>query len=91
MTVTVKAGEKAHTMITLITMAMATALVARGWRYGVNLLHLCFPHAEHDETAWGMRLHLPMQFLNGAVARASRAVAPVLGDTPDHSSAPEKS
>ena len=65
-----------------VTMALATALVSRGWRYGHNLLHLCFPHAEHDEAAWGMRLHLPMQFLNGAVARASRLGSPVLGDLP---------
>ena len=62
-----------------VTVAMAMALVARGWRYGHNLLHLCFPHAEHDESAWGMRLHVPMQFLNGAVARASRQGSPVLG------------
>jgi len=61
-----------------VTMAMAMALVARGWRYGLNLLHLCFPLAEHDEAAWGMRLHLPMQLLNGAVARASRTHTPVL-------------
>ena len=74
-----------------VTMAMATALVARGWRYGVNLLHLCFPHAEHDETAWGMRLHLPMQFLNGAVARASRALSPVLGDSAHAGATHEKS
>jgi predicted alpha/beta superfamily hydrolase len=65
-----------------VTMAMATALVARGWRYGHNLLHLCFPQAAHNEGAWGVRLHLPMQFLNGAVARASRLHAPVLGDQP---------
>ena len=65
-----------------VTMAMAMALVARGWRYGVNLLHLCFPHAEHDESAWGLRLHLPLQILNGAVARASRVGTPVLGDQP---------
>lgn len=64
------------------TMGMAMALVARGWRYGLNLLHLCFPHAEHDEAAWGLRLHLPLQILNGAVARASRVGAPVLGDQP---------
>jgi hypothetical protein len=71
-----------------VTMAMATALVERGWRYGVNQMHLFYPHAEHDETAWGMRLHLPMQFLNGAVARASRALAPVLGDSGTPSSTP---
>jgi predicted alpha/beta superfamily hydrolase len=62
-----------------VTTGMAMALVARGWRYGHNLVHLCFPLAEHDETSWGMRLHLPMQFLAGAVARASRAIHPVLG------------
>lgn len=62
-----------------VTMGMAMALVSRGWRYGHNLLHLSFPFAEHDETAWGLRLHLPMQLLNGAVARASRAYDPVLG------------
>jgi predicted alpha/beta superfamily hydrolase len=63
-----------------VTVGMAMALVSRGWRYGHNLLHLCFPHAEHDERAWGLRLHLPMQFINGAVARASRTGAPVLGE-----------
>lgn len=63
-----------------VTMGMAMALISRGWQYGHNLMHLCFPHAEHDEKAWGLRIHLPLQFLNGAVARASRASAPVLGD-----------
>lgn len=63
-----------------VTMAMAMALVSRGWRYGLNLLHLCFPHARHDESAWSTRLHLPMQFLAGAVARASRIGSPVLAD-----------
>ena len=62
------------------TMAMAMALVPRGWRYGVNLMHFRSPRAEHDEAAWGLRLHLPMQFLNGAIARACRVDMPVLGD-----------
>jgi len=65
-----------------VTVGMAMALVSRGWRYGHNLFHLAFPRAEHDERAWGMRLHLPLQFLNGAVARASRIDDPVLGDDP---------
>lgn len=65
-----------------VTMAMAMALASRGWKYGYNFLHLCFPKAEHDEMSWGVRLHLPMQFLNGAVARASRAGNPVLGEKP---------
>jgi predicted alpha/beta superfamily hydrolase len=63
-----------------VTMAMAMALASRGWRYGFNFLHLAFPHAVHHEEAWGMRLHLPMQFLNGAVAKAARIGATVLGD-----------
>ena len=65
-----------------VTMAMAMALVSRGWKYGFNLFHLCFPHAQHNEASWGMRLHLPMQFLNGAVARAARIGNRVLGDIP---------
>lgn len=65
-----------------VTMGMAMALVARGRRYGLNLLHLGFPHAEHDESAWGVWLHLPLQILNGAVARGSRVGTPVLGDQP---------
>lgn len=65
-----------------VTVGMAMALVSRGWRYGHNLFHLAFPRAEHDEKSWGMRLHLPLQFLNGAVARASRFDVPVLGDDP---------
>lgn len=65
-----------------VTMGMAMALISRGWKYGHNLLHLCFPYAEHDEKAWGMRLHLPLQFLNGAVSRAARLIAPVLSEDP---------
>jgi predicted alpha/beta superfamily hydrolase len=63
-----------------VTMAMATALIARGWRYGHNLMHLCFPNSAHNESSWGLRLHIPMQFLNGAIARASRILHPVLRD-----------
>src|SRR5262249_246194 len=63
-----------------VTMGMAMALLSRGWRYGHTMLHMCFPFAEHDEKAWGLRLHLPLQFLNGAVARASRANSPELKD-----------
>jgi predicted alpha/beta superfamily hydrolase len=65
-----------------VTVGMAMALVSRGWEYGRNLLHLCFPMAGHSEEAWGTRLHVPLQFLNGAVARAYRLHRPVLGDHP---------
>ena len=57
-----------------VTTEMALALVSKGWRYGCDFINLVFPHAAHDEKAWGMRLHLPMQFFTGAVARASRAL-----------------
>ena len=56
-----------------VTVSMALALVSRGWRYGRDLLYLSFPHAGHDEMAWGMRLHLPMQLFAGIVPRASRS------------------
>jgi predicted alpha/beta superfamily hydrolase len=65
-----------------VTVGMAMALISRGWEYGRNLMHLCFPQAGHGEEFWGTRLHLPMQFLNGAVPRAYRANKPVLGDLP---------
>jgi predicted alpha/beta superfamily hydrolase len=58
-----------------VTIAMATALVSRGWQYGRDLIHLCFPQAAHDEKAWGVRLHLPVQLFNGVVARVSRAMS----------------
>jgi hypothetical protein len=64
-----------------VTLAMALALVSRGWRYGRDLLYLCFPNAAHDEKAWGMRLHLPMQLFTGAVARASRSSDPTMHDS----------
>ena len=66
-----------------VTVAMALAMVSRGWRYGRDLLYLCFPHAAHDEKAWGMRLHLPMQLFTGVVARASRSGDPLLQNPPE--------
>jgi predicted alpha/beta superfamily hydrolase len=65
-----------------VTAAMAVALVSRGWRYGHNLFYLSFPLAEHNESAWATRLHLPFQLGHGAVARYSRLRHPVLKDTP---------
>jgi predicted alpha/beta superfamily hydrolase len=65
-----------------VTVAMALALISRGWEYGRNLMHMCFPMADHGEKSWAMRLHLPLQFISGAVARASRFDRPVLGDDP---------
>jgi predicted alpha/beta superfamily hydrolase len=44
-----------------VTLAMAMALVERGYRPREDFLHLAFPLDEHDEQAWGRRLHLPIQ------------------------------
>ena len=57
-----------------VTVSMAMALVSRGWQFGRDLMHFAFPLAEHDEKAWGMRLHLPLQLFNGIVRRASRGL-----------------
>jgi hypothetical protein len=64
-----------------VTMAMA--LVSRGFKYGHNLFHLSFPNAVHDAASWSMRLHLPIQFINGAVARtACMSSGRVLAENP---------
>lgn len=53
-----------------VTRAMTALLCGRGYRVGVDLLHLAIPHAAHQEQAWRTRLHLPLQFLFGASAAA---------------------
>ena len=65
-----------------VTLSMAMALTSRGWRYGHNLMHLVVPNAKHNEAAWAVRLHIPMQFFLGSVARAARLKSPVIGDQP---------
>jgi len=62
------------------TLGMAMALISRGWRWGHNLLHLVYPNAMHNEHDWGLRLHIPLQMLAGAVPRYSRIAFPVLED-----------
>ena len=57
-----------------VTVSMAMALVSRGWEFGRNLMHFAFPLAEHDEKAWGLRLHLPLQLFSGIVRKASAAL-----------------
>ena len=55
-----------------VTLAMAMALVERGYRVREDFLHLAFPLEEHDERAWGKRLHLPLQLALGRPGLASR-------------------
>jgi predicted alpha/beta superfamily hydrolase len=55
-----------------VTLAMAMALSHRGYRVREDYLHLAFPLDEHDERAWGKRLHLPLQLGLGQTSTASR-------------------
>ena len=55
-----------------VTLAMAMALARRGYRVREDFLHLVFPREEHDEQAWGRRLHIPLQLGLGQVSAAGR-------------------
>jgi predicted alpha/beta superfamily hydrolase len=55
-----------------VTLAMAMALARRGYRQREDFLHLAFPREEHDERAWGRRLHLPLQLGMGTLATTER-------------------
>jgi predicted alpha/beta superfamily hydrolase len=48
-----------------VTLAMAMALARRGYKVREEFLHFVFPLEEHDERAWGRRLHLPLQLALG--------------------------
>lgn len=58
-----------------VTLAMASALIRRGWVVGKDLMHLAFPLSEHDEESWGMRLHIPAQLFAGTPFLQSRRAA----------------
>ena len=55
-----------------VTLAMAVALQSRGYVRGLDFLHLAFPLQEHEESAWGRRIHLPLQLFWGKVSMAVR-------------------
>ncbi|MBI5544904.1 MAG: alpha/beta hydrolase [Deltaproteobacteria bacterium] len=55
-----------------VTLAMSMALIERGYVLGRDVVHFAFPLAEHDEGAWGKRLHLPLQLFCGPIATAAR-------------------
>ena len=52
-----------------VTRGMRDRLAARGWTPGVDLFHLAYPEARHDEHAWAGRLHVPFQYFFGASFR----------------------
>jgi hypothetical protein len=51
---------------------MAIALQSRGYVYGRDFMHFAFPLERHRESAWGSRLHLPLQLFWGKVSIAQR-------------------
>ena len=55
-----------------VTLAMAMALAERGFVPRRDFVHLMFPLAEHDEQAWGRRLHIPLQLVLSKVTTAGR-------------------
>ena len=55
-----------------VTQAMAMAFHQRGYKVREDFLHLAFPLEEHDERAWGRRLHLPLQLALGRTSTAQR-------------------
>lgn len=55
-----------------VTLAMAMAFGHRGYRVREDFIHLVFPLEEHDERAWGKRLHLPVQLGLGTATTAQR-------------------
>ncbi len=57
------------------TLAMAVTLASRGWQYGNNLFYQCFPKGTLESDIWGIRMQLPIQFLNGPVANATRRLS----------------
>lgn len=54
-----------------VTLAMAHALLERGFELGRNVHHFAFPLARHDEHHWGARVHLPLQLFSGKTRRAA--------------------
>ena len=55
-----------------VTLAMGLALQSRGYVPRLDFLQLTFPFDGHDESAWGKRIHLPLQLFLGKVATATR-------------------
>ena len=52
--------------------SMFDRLLASGFRFGDDLLYFAFPQARHNESAWAMRCHLPLQFLFAKRGRGMR-------------------
>jgi enterochelin esterase-like enzyme len=71
-----------------VTKQMAASLLDRGFQFGHDLLYLAFPDAQHKETAWATRLHIPFQFLFGAAHAIQGLRAPPAHPLPPEPSVP---
>lgn len=47
------------------TLSMRNALIRAGRVFGRDFLYFAFPGAQHDESSWAVRTHLPFQFFFG--------------------------
>jgi predicted alpha/beta superfamily hydrolase len=52
------------------TIKMASALLDRGLICGYNFFHLAFPLAQHSESDWSSRIHIPLQLFFGRIRKA---------------------
>ncbi|MGV8124767.1 MAG: alpha/beta hydrolase [Candidatus Xenobiia bacterium LiM19] len=52
------------------TVKMGNALLERGFKMGLDFLHLAFPLARHNEDDWASRVHIPIQMFFGRIRRA---------------------
>ncbi|UQA58520.1 alpha/beta hydrolase [Polyangium aurulentum] len=46
-----------------VTRSMHSLLLSRGYEDGRDVAYHAFPRALHDEQSWGLRSHIPFQFL----------------------------
>jgi predicted alpha/beta superfamily hydrolase len=59
-----------------VTNAMRDLLMAKGFRLGVDLLHVAAPFGTHHEHSWAQRIYLPFQFFFGRAWLAQRSALP---------------
>jgi len=52
-----------------VTLSLAAALIEAGFGLGLDLVHIAFPLARHDELAWSSRVHFSLQLFSGKLRR----------------------
>jgi predicted alpha/beta superfamily hydrolase len=56
-----------------VTRSVRDLLARRGYRFGDDLLYFAFPNAQHDESFWATRSHIPFQFFFGKTPQISQS------------------